>query len=627
MASLQAYLVRLYPSLLMLSAAVLVNKWSLGWLLAADKHIGNPVALIFIATAQAALIVAAVYLLLRREPLRLSPIYSVIPLLLTAVGSWGMVGYILNPPDDFSRPTFPRFDCSAIDLPCNSAAAMGLADLRRYGKGLAIVDFDGDGWEDIFITDADPREASDAGRSGFYRNTGDGRFEPVDMGIDDTDLISVWAVAFGDYDNDGDPDLLLAGGGYEGPGFVAFYENQVNEGRGFVRRTTEVGLDEINQQAYRWWGISWADYNNDGWLDAVLTRIQGDPVLLMNTGQRSFVNVTDAVGIDIGNSWRRDGKNSVWLDYDNDGDLDLYLAGIGSHFLFRNDAAGSVFTDVTAEVLDPIMPGNWLYQAGSPAVFAAVAFDFNQNGLDDLYLGRQVEQDLVLINEGGRFIALGREVGIDASLSGKRNLAKVHENTMGLGVGDINDDGWPDIVIGTGEPERAAADIIFCNRSGQRFERCSDYLSGNADRAWFTRAHGIAFGDLNNDGTTNLVLNLGGHALWDVDSGADSREFTAAFVAPAHPERRTATLILEGTRSNRDAIGARIKVMQEGGAVHYYVVRSAQGFQSQNSRSMLVALGKSERATVEVQWPAGGTTLQTVEAGQRLKIVEPHSVE
>ena len=611
---------------LFIAAGILVNKWSLAWLLAADQQIGSDIFAIAIASMQAIMIIAGIYLVLRINPLRVSRLVFVPALIIAAIGAWGTMGYLINPPPDFSKATLPNFDCSNATRPCNNAAELGLDDLPRYGKGVAIVDFDSDGLQDLFLTDADPRVRSDWGTASFYRQNPDGKFARVDLGLQADDFYATWAVSFGDYDNDGDPDLLAAGGGYEGPGSIAFYENQVNEGHGFVPRTAEVGLSQINESATsngvaRWWGISWADYNNDGFSDVALTRVQGQPLLLANTGKKAFVDATTKSGIEITNAWRRDGKNPVWIDYDNDGDSDLYLAGIGSHFLFRNDDDGAQFSNVTASVIDPVMPPtNWLYQPTAPAIFAAAALDFNQDGRDDLYFGRQVEQDLILINEGGTFRPLGRESGIDASLTPKQNLAKTHENTMGLGIADLNNDGWPDIVIGTGEPERAAADLIYCNQRGLKVERCTVYISAAADQPWYTRAHGVASGDLNNDGTNDLLMSLGGHALWDIDNDSDSREYTAVFLTPPDPAQRTATLVLEGTRSNRDALGAKIKVTAD--ETHHYTIRSAQGFQSQNSQALVVSLGNSEAATIEVRWPAGGKSIRQVKAGDRLRIVE-----
>jgi len=191
---------------------------------------------------------------------------------------------------------------------------------------------------------------------------------------------------------------------------------------------------------------------------------------------------------------------------------------------------------------------------------------------------------------------------------------------MGLGVGDLLDDGWPDVIVGSGDPVRAGEDVVFCNQGG-RFERCTELLRGNADGPFMTRTHGVAFGDVNRDGRTDVFQNLGGHAPWDQKSGIDSREESALFVANADANRKTATLTLAGTVSNRDAIGARVRVAAD--ETHYYTVRSTQAFQSQNERALLIALGQSDAADIEISWPSGVISTASVTAGERVTVREP----
>jgi hypothetical protein len=193
---------------------------------------------------------------------------------------------------------------------------------------------------------------------------------------------------------------------------------------------------------------------------------------------------------------------------------------------------------------------------------------------------------------------------------------------MGLGVGDLFDDGFPDVYIGTGNPARAAPDVVFCNRGGAGFERCTDRVLAGADRPWQTRGHGTVFSDVDHDGDSDMLINLGGHPTFDADTARQrlSPERAAMFVNQAGPKSRTAALTLVGTRSNRDAIGARIRV--QGSATRFYTVRSMQGFQSQNSRTLLVSLGTSDRATVEIRWPAGGRQTLELRAGERVTVTE-----
>jgi hypothetical protein len=196
------------------------------------------------------------------------------------------------------------------------------------------------------------------------------------------------------------------------------------------------------------------------------------------------------------------------------------------------------------------------------------------------------------------------------------------ENTMGLGVGDLFDDGYPDLWIGTGNPPRAAPDIVLCNRGDAQFERCESQIIQGADLTWKTRSHGAVFSDFDHDGDTDFAVNLGGNPPFDASEGERiSPEWPGLFVNERGPSGNTAALTLVGTRSNRDAIGARIRV--EGSDSRHYVVGSMQAFQSQNSRVQIVTLGDAREARVEIRWPAGGSQTLTVRAGERISVTEP----
>jgi len=188
-----------------------------------------------------------------------------------------------------------------------------------------------------------------------------------------------------------------------------------------------------------------------------------------------------------------------------------------------------------------------------------------------------------------------------------------------LGIGDLFDDGWPDVIVGSGDPKRADEDVVFCNRGGI-FERCTEILRGNADGPMRTRTHGVAFGDVNRDGATDVFQSLGGDNWWDRKLGIDSREYGALFVANPSPETNTATLMFEGTASNRDGIGARVRVIAD--ETHYYTVRSTQAFQSQNDIALIVTLGDADVGQVEVTWPSGIVMEFAVAAGERRTVVE-----
>jgi len=525
---------------------------------------------------------------------------------------------------DDSIPTFPDFSCGESAEYCNGAADAGLATILRYGRGAAWVDIDQDGWDDLFLADTDNRwDPEGYGVSTFYMNRRDGTFEAVpatELGIDVDDLVSTWNGAFADYDNDGDPDLLLANGGYSGVSNLAFYENRIGDGEGFVSRTRESGIGVANREPANWWGTSWADYDRDGWLDVVVTRTDGVALLFHNRGDRTFEEAGRELDVGV---VMEDGKNPVWTDYDRDGDPDLYLAGMWQHAFYRNDDGR--FLDITDQVFAEPLPltANW-QGPGAPIVFAAAAEDFNQDGYDDLYLGRFDLQDVLLLNDGdGSFTPHTGDWGIDAAPTAWADLSGPFENTMGLGVVDLSDDGDPDVFIGTGNPVRAAPDIMYCNTIDDSFYRCTEQiLTPGADGEWRTRGHGTAMSDFDHDGDTDVIINLGGHPTFDAEQGRRlSPEYPALLVNRRTGAPRTATLTLRGTASNRDGIGARLRVSGEN--IRYYTVRSMQGFQSQNSRTLVVTLGDRETGEVEIMWPSGTRQTITLGRGERLSVVEP----
>jgi hypothetical protein len=495
----------------------------------------------------------------------------------------------------------------------SAAKAAGLLDTPRgWGRGATWVDYDLDGWEDLWISDGASGVKDNPNRSRLMKNRRDGSFEPYDLPIPTSAMLINWAGVWGDYDEDGDPDLFLVNGAAENV-LCTLFRNDVPSGGSFTEVTAEAG---ILPTAAQWWGGSWADIDNDGHLDLVVTArldegatmsaptvVSGDGVtqLYHNEGNGHFVERSAELGLFplAGNV-----RNPVWFDYDRDGDPDLFIAGMDAERLYRNDGPKG-FVDVTPTVLAPLGLQSFSW--------TAAAADFDQDGWEDLYLGRWDRQDYILHNQhDGTFHALGTEVGLDMLV-----FPVTRENTMGLGIGDVDDNGFPDILLGTGRPEEAAMPVVFCNEGRPlHFRRCSeDFAPDN-----FARHHGIALADFDHDGDTDVLYSNGGipdQAPLPYDY---EMELPALFLQSTSRPPDTAALHLVGTVSNHDAIGAVIEVGAEPNK-HYYTVHGTQAFQSQNSLVHTLFLGGAE-AEVTVRWPSGRVSTTTLSRGDRVELTE-----
>jgi hypothetical protein len=483
------------------------------------------------------------------------------------------------------------------------AKEAGLADAPGYGKAISIIDVNGDGWEDLWDSNTNLRPPKEDRSSlpRFYLNKKDGTFEPYDLGIDPDDLEFSWGAAWADFDNDGDPDLLLGSGGFLGEGSLALYENRWKEEKKLVK--LPAGITDAKHQ---WWGVSWADFNNDGCLDFAAIARKGRAWLYQSNCDKSFTEVAEKLGVVVK---FRDGKNPVWFDIDNDGDQDLYLGASQFNRLYRNDGEAG-FVDVSSSL------GNF---RPKPLTFASLSADFNHDGNLDLYLGRQMDQDMIAFGAGdGTFMRAGRTIGIKTKLRPDRS-----ENTMGLGVGDVDNNGYLDILIGTGSPDQELYDLVFCSRPKAdsvfriEFYSCGEFAKKGHGRI---QTHGIAVGDLDQDGSNEVIFNLGGSPTWDAQKGTESRGMNTLYTRKGG-NQQTAQFKLEGVESNRDAIGARIRITisPEGKPpqAFHYSVRSAEGFQSQNSSWQLVNLMGTGKVDVEVRWPSGQVTQHAIRVGAR----------
>jgi hypothetical protein len=452
----------------------------------------------------------------------------------------------------------------------------GIALTGQLVESLAWGDYDNDGDEDLYLT-AD-------GSNHLFRNDGGGQFVDVTAATGvGNDAFSVGA-AFGDLDNDGDLDLYVVN--FQ-RGLDVLYRNDGPVAPGGDYRFTDItnSAGTTIERSSR--GMAFTDYDRDGLLDIFVMAI-GDNILYRNLGGLRFANVAGQLGVDQDDQ----GVGVVATDVDMDGWPDLYTgnrSGQRSN-LYLN--GGGNFSDIAAA-------------AGITARglgMGVLSFDYD-NDLDfDLYWttwpDSNDEPNRLYENQGnGNFVDVALASGTD--------------DPAGWGIscnaGDIDLDGWQDFFITNGFDPSSGPNVLFHNLGNGSFaDRTTAIGGGNFD------GRGVAFADFDNDGDLDLVVT------------ADAGEPTRLWRNDSESSNHWLTLRLEGTRSNRSAIGARIEVVTELG-VQVQELSGGAGRGSQNSLPVEFGLGSaSSIETVTIRWPSGTVqVLQAPEVDQILSVVEP----
>ena len=499
------------------------------------------------------------------------------------------------PPAAFAAEyALPRFD--------NVAREAGL-DAFGLAGGAILDDFDRDGRLDVMLSGM-----GFADQMRLFRNNGDGSF------VDATESAGLMGEVGGlnmvqaDYDNDGSVDVLVLRGGWMGAEGRFPLSLLRNNGDGtFADVTREAGLLRLapSQTA------TWLDYDGDGRLDLFVGNESSPGAehpceLYHNDGDGRFSERGKDAGLDFVGFV----KGVVSGDYDNDGRPDLYVSVWGGdNLLFRNGGPASAeggwrFTNVAAAA----------GVAKPRASFGTFFFDYDNDGWLDLFVvgyGRasggmpQVEDvaaDYLGLPHQGEHGRLYRNRG-DGTFQDVTKAARLDKVVpgMGLNFGDLDNDGWLDFYLGTGTPDLGmlVPNRMFRNDAGQAFQDVT--TAGNFGH--LQKGHAVCFGDVDNDGDQDVFEEMGGAYLAD-------KAHSALYQNPGSANAWLG-LELEGVRTNRRAIGARLKVAVEsasGPRFLYRTVGSGGSFGGAPLRQE-IGLGDARAVTwVEVFWPASGET-------------------
>ena len=456
--------------------------------------------------------------------------------------------------------------------PVTFTEVSGIAGLLATGPGYGIGwgDYDNDGDEDLYVPRNNPSLVEQ-----FYRNNGNGTFTEVGTSSG-VALGSGMGVTWGDYDNDGDLDAYVVVG--QGPGGI---NNRLyrNEGNGTF---TEVALDAgVNVQSSG--GAAWGDYDNDGWLDLYLARRSQPNTLYRNNGNGTFQTVAANAGVNLTN----DAITPAWGDYDDDGDLDLYLVNDSDSVsrLFRNNGNGT-FSQVAASA--------GVANTGSGR---GVAWgDYDNDGDLDIVVANAESGAMRLYQNQGNGSFVNR-----SALAGTNNTPAAN----GVAWADYDRDGYLDLYVSNvGFPNQ-----LFRNRGDGTFEEVAATVNvqGNATDA----STGVTWVDYDNDGDMDIYV---------LNDGADQTNYLFQNEGNAN---KWLELTLRGTLSNRAAIGARVHSFT-GSMRQRRDVDGGSGLLSQPSLPVEFGFGGiSTVDSVVILWPSGTRqVLTSITTNQRLTVIE-----
>jgi hypothetical protein len=518
---------------------------------------------------------------------------------------------------------------SGINCVLNNSVTENRHQVETMIAGVGVFDYDNDGLLDLYFANGAKLPGMEKSDPSFwnrlYHNNGDGTFTDATEKAGVRGKGYAMGVAVADYDNDGWEDLFVSGVNYN----QLFHNN--HDGT-FIDVTQKAGLSGILPNYGKTWaiGAGWFDYDNDGELDLLIINyvqwsVENEPecqantvraycspdsyqglpnILYHNNGDGTFTDVSESskIGKYIGK-----GMGVVFADYDNDGWTDIFVSNdTFRHFLFHNEHNGA-FTE------NAVLKGVAYNENGKSIAGMGADFkDVDNDGRADIFVVAMVGDTFPLFYNRGRFF---EDV---TSISGVA-AASVSSTGWGAGVFDFDNDGFKDLFVARAAILDNAEMIdhvpaklpnaIYRNLGGKKFVDVSSKAGPGLQLAAAHR--GAAFGDLNNDGKMDVVVNC-------------LNEKPEILLNQSRNRNHWLTLELTGTKSNRDGLGARVWVTA-GGITQFNHATTSVGYAASSDRRVHFGLGETAAIAqkVEIEWPSGiRQTLLNVPADQILKIRE-----